>query len=193
MGVAAGELGPLAVIAGVGFSSTGLDGLVAQGMSDDIVLWRAQLAAAALAVGYVVLAASLSSFDRNPLRRTIGVRTVDAHTYCGVGPVRAVMRVIVRDAQFLLALALTEPIIDRLLAEDDLAAAVQVLGWVGLCRIAPLLVAAVLPRRRAPHDWLLRTVVIDAGEHAPQPRTAARLVGRQTRIAPVEPSGEIGA
>lgn len=137
--------------------------------SAEVAPHRAALLAALLVVAVVVISAASDLSVTSPGRRLFATRVVDARSYRRIGVVRTVLRRSLRDAQIVVALGLTyAPMLERAPA-DDLRRAGWYAGWVAACYALPLAVAFVMPRSRAPHDWLCHTVVIEAEEFSRRP------------------------
>lgn len=182
-GVALLDAAPFHAMAAFGAWRMGLWDQLADGPSDDLVLQRAQLGAAALVIGVVLLSAIQATSWRAPGRALFGTRVVDARSYRSIGVVRTVVRVIARDAQIVAALVLShQAMVDRR-PEDSMRGSLYVAGWVLACWAAPLAVAFFLPRSRAAHDWLTHTVVIEADGTARRPRTITEILAPAERRA----------
>jgi uncharacterized RDD family membrane protein YckC len=180
MGAAVLDVAPIHALVAFGAWRTGLWAHLAHPAAGDVVAWKAQAAAAALAVGAVVLLGILAASTRSAGRTLFGTRVVGARSYHRIGIARSVLRVVLRDGQIVAALALTAPWIQAHRPTDDLRAATLTAAWVMSCYVAPLAVSALLPRHRTLHDWLTGTTVIEADAFSRRPRTLTEILRPET-------------
>jgi len=129
-----------------------------------------------------LLHASWDAGAGGPIRRSIGLRVVDATTYASIGVVRALFRVAAREFVFVTMVIGTSTFVGDRLPAPGPRQAWFVAGWLAACRVVPLAAAWYLPRGRGAHDLIARTIVIQAGPTTMPPIVEPVLLARRPAL-----------